>query len=397
MLLIFVLFSLLILFFVYSRYRDFVHPTFITIFVWLVIILSYEIYINLTDIWVPLSDSFYLYLIVFILFFTFFSNLSYFRLKSNFLTTNAISVKHEVLLNFSIFIMAFTNVYLIFLIKQVGYMEIRDNLTELPIFAKLGTYATPLAFSILCYESFINKTKKQKRKYYFAFFLLIINIFVSASKGGFFQIFICLLFILKENKKLNFKVLLSLCIGLIVLVLSLQILRSGDESKTDNFLSRFLYIYILSPLPALDLVFTNQLNLKTDFFGGTSLPFFYRFFSKLGLTKMPEIDTAARWCGVPYATNVYTLIGNYYIDFGIIGIIFCGFFYGIIFGSLYQKLKYKNDMFCKCFYSIWLYCLVFQFFGDWFVNFFSVTIQSYFWTFICTHKFKFYSLRYKNG
>lgn len=397
MLLIFVLFSLLILFFVYSRYSDFLHPTFVTCFVWLAITLSYILYIKNTHIWFPLSDSFYLYLIIFILFFTIFSNLPYFKLKSHFSTTNSVSIKHEVLLTFSIFIMAFTNVYLLFLIKNVGYMEIRDNLNSLPIFAKLGTYATPLAFSILCYESFIDKTKKQKRRYYIAFILLIINIFVSASKGGFFQIFICLLFILKENKKLNFKVLLFLCIGLIILVLSLQIFRSGNESKTDNFLSRFLYIYILSPLPALDLVFTNELNLKTDFFGGTSLTFFYRLFSKLGFTQMHEIDKAARWCSVPYATNVYTIIGNYYVDFGIFGIIFFAIFYGFVFGSLYQKLRHKNDMFSKCFYSIWLYCLVFQFFGDWFVNFFSVTLQSYFWTFLCTHRFKTYALRYKNG
>lgn len=102
---------------------------------------------------------------------------------------------------------------------------------------------------------------------------------------------------------------------------------------------------------------------------------------------------AEKWIGVPMATNVYTMPGYFYIDYGVLGIIVCAFIYGVVFGRIYSSIKFKHNIGGVIFYSLYLYCIIFQFFGDWFLTFFSSTLQSIFWIFLFTHSFKLNSNR----
>lgn len=71
--LIFYLFSFLMLYIIWTLFKDYLHPAFITVAVWFVIIFSYNYLIRKTGIWISLSDDFYLVIITYILSFCIFS------------------------------------------------------------------------------------------------------------------------------------------------------------------------------------------------------------------------------------------------------------------------------------------------------------------------------------
>lgn len=395
--LFFYLFSCLTLFFIWKIFRDYLHPAFITIGIWFIIIFSYNYLISETKLWFPLSDSFYFILISYISAFCFFSGFfSLKKTKGTSIESVRFKLKHEFFLYISIVCLGISNIYYINLIKSVGFNFLREETqfgTSLPFHVKICSYFMQPGIVLF----FLGITKKQNRiKYKISLFILalmiLISFFTSMNKGGFFQLAICVFYFLKVNRKLNMKTIFLLVTVLVVLVIILQFLRSGDESSSDNFFSRFLYVYFLSPAPAFDAVISGTKDLHSDYFGCWTLSFFYRVLNKMGIIDVlpTTLLKSEKWIGVPYATNVYTMPGYFYIDYGFIGIILCALLYGGIFGKIYSRIKYQNSISSKIFFSLYLYCLAFQFFGDWFFGFFSVTLQTIFWLFFLTNKFKLY-------
>jgi len=395
--LFFYLFSCLMLFSIWKIFRDYLHPAFITIGIWFIIIFSYNYLISETKLWFPLSDSFYFILISYISAFCFFSGFfSLKKTKGTSIESVRFKLKHEFFLYISIVCLGISNIYYINLIKSVGFNFLREETqfgTSLPFHVKICSYFMQPGIVLF----FLGITKKQNRiKYKISLFILalmiLISFFTSMNKGGFFQLAICVFYFLKVNRKLNMKTIFLLVTVLVVLVIILQFLRSGNESSRDNFFSRFLYVYFLSPAPAFDAVISGTKDLHSDYFGCWTLSFFYRVLNKMGIIDVlpTTLLKSEKWIGVPYATNVYTMPGYFYIDYGFIGIILCALLYGGIFGKLYSRIKYQNSISSKIFFSLYLYCLAFQFFGDWFFGFFSVTLQTIFWLFFLTNKFKLY-------
>lgn len=398
--LVFYLFSFFMLFLIWKRFRDYLHPAFITVGIWFLIIFSYNYLIKKTQLWFSLSDGFYFILISYIVVFCLFSG--YFSLQEtgrNATESVSFRLKHKFFLYASIICLSISNIYYIKLIGTVGFNLLREETDfgkSLPFYIKLCSYFMQPGIIVF----FLGIIKEQNRKKYkFSLFILalmiIISFFTSMNKGGFFQLAVCIFYFLKVNNKLNRKTFFLLLIVFLALVLTLQFLRSGNETSNENFFLRFLYVYFLSPAPAFDAVISGSKNLHSNYLGCWTLSFFYRFFYKLGFIDVlpTELLKSQKWIGVPYATNVYTMPGYFYIDYGFIGILLCALLYGGIFGKIYSRIKYKNSISNKIFYSLYLYCLVFQFFGDWFFGFFSVTLQTIFWLFFLTNKFKVYGLR----
>lgn len=399
--LIFYGFSLFLLYLIWTVFKDCLHPAFVTVAIWLLVIGSYNYLIRKTNIWISLSDGFYLVIIAYIAAFCIFSGFfSSHNFSGNTIKAVRFGIKQKFFLYASIFFLFISNIYYIDLIKTVGFSLLREETefgSSLPFYAKCSSYFVQPGIIVF----FLGITNIQSRKKYrillfILALMILISFFTSMNKGGFFQLAVCIFYFLKASKKLNKKTFFLLIFLFLLLVITVQFLRSGNEASNENFFTRFLYVYFLSPAPAFDAVVTGSKNLHSEYFGCWTLSFFYRVFNKLGLCKVipSTLLKAEKWIGVPYATNVYTMPGYFYIDYGIAGIILCAFLYGGIFGKLYSSIKYKNSINKKIFYAMYLYCLVFQFFGDWFFGFFSVTIQSFFWIFILTRKFKTYALRY---
>lgn len=384
---IFYSFCILICYFIFSIYKDFFNPIFITSLIWALVVFSYNLVIDNLKIWRPLSDLIYIYLMIYIFLFAV-SFLFFFRISYKvYVTCININLKIITILIISSILLVFYNCYIYKLIKTVGMLRIRNELLEFPLHIKLASYIQPLALVAVCYGFDEKKDKIQKIIYYFCMINVIISFFIMGSKGGLFQILFCIIFILKEKNKLSKKLLIKIIILAITLVIILQYFRaSGNEYKENNLLIKTIYIYFLSPLPAMDLLINNKVNLSTNSFGGNSFSFFYRSLSKLTGRPLPEsLSGFDGWVGVPYPTNVYTILGNYISDFKFWGIFLCAILYGSVFGFIYKQVK-KRSVSYKIFFSIFLYCLVFQFFGDWFFAFFSTTLQYYLWSIFVTKK-----------
>lgn len=398
---LFYIISIFILYLIWTLYHDYMHPAFITVAVWLAIVGFYNYLIRKTEIWIPLSDTFYIVVIIYVLFFSVFSGiLSSQKFNGSVAVHISFNLKHIFLLYISLLCLFVSNAYYINVIRRVGFSFVREEIefgNALPMYVKASSYM--LVPGIILFFLGIS-TDLNRRKYKILLFVLavmiLISCFTSTNKGSFFQLAICSFYFLKTNNKLNKKTFLCLVLVFLGLVIFLQILRSGDESSKNNFFTRFLYVYFLSPVPAFDAVISGEKDLHSPYFGCWTLAFFYRIFNKLGFLDVnpSSLLKAKKWIGVPYATNVYTMPGYFYIDFGIIGIIVCALLYGGIFGKLYSSIKYRRSASSTIFYALYLYCLVFQFFGDWFFGFFSVTFQTLVWLFVLTHTFKTYALRY---
>lgn len=396
MILIFYLISILILLYLWVVYHDYMHPAFITQCVWVVLISIYNWYISVYKIWTGLSDKFYLVIILYTMFF-FISSCIFSRVKIPMQSVKTVhfTMKHTLLLDIVIIFLCVLSIYYLKIIFTAGFSLVREETDfgdNLPVYINIASYSYPLGMSLFFLgmddSSF---RKKNKVKLLVLFALIMVVSFTSTNKGGLIQLAICILFFLKLNGKLSIRNLIFIIVSFVFIVFILQMLRSGEEADKENFLQRFLYVYILSPLPAFDAVITGQKILDTGFFGGWSLSFFYRLFNKIGLLEVipSTLFREEKWIGVPYATNVYTMPGYFFIDFGIIGIIVCAFLYGFVFGKLYLKMHFNEDLGSKLFYGFFIYVLIFQFFGDWFFGFFSVTVQYAFWIFILVHTFKF--------
>lgn len=132
------------LYIIWTLFKDYLHPAFITVVVWFVIIFSYNYLIRKTGIWVSLSDGFYLVIIAYILSFCIFSGF-YSSRKFCINTVEKVSfgLMQKSFLYASILFLFISNVYYINLIKQVGFSLLREETefgSSLPIYVKLSSY-----------------------------------------------------------------------------------------------------------------------------------------------------------------------------------------------------------------------------------------------------------------
>jgi oligosaccharide repeat unit polymerase len=263
-------------------------------------------------------------------------------------------------------------------------MEMRIITIEedvLPIDVKICTYFVPL--SVILFFSVYNYYKNIiPGVFLLLLFLGIIGVAaLMATKGSIIQLLCCIIYFLYKSKKLNLKRVIII-VGIALLCLNIiQYGRSTDKNVYN--IDELFFVYFLSPLPAFDLIVNNAVSYSNNFFGIHSFGFVYRVLQRVGV--IGEIKTQSLWVKVPYLTNVYTLLGPYYMDFKVLGTFLCGTIYGIIWGFCYSLTR-RDSHFFTIMYGLYIYCLVFQFFGDWLFGFFSITLQCIFYNYIVNIK-----------
>jgi oligosaccharide repeat unit polymerase len=282
------------------------------------------------------------------------------------------------------------NFYLVFRFIQITnrhtlfeiIMEMRRITIEegqLPADIKFCTYFTPLTVIVL----FAKQNYYKKAISTFSTIILLLSIIavsgLMATKGSIIQLLCCMVYFLYINKKINpCRFIIIVAIGLLCLNF-IQYGRSPDKNMYSNDIGEMLFVYFLSPLPAFDLVVNGSVSYTNDFFGIHSFVFIYRVLQRLGI--IDKIQSQSLWVQVPYLTNVYTLLGPYYMDFKMIGTFLCGIIYGSMWGFCYSLTR-RGSHYFTIMYGLYIYCLIFQFFGDWFFGFFSVTLQCIFYNYI---------------
>lgn len=198
-----------------------------------------------------------------------------------------------------------------------------------------------------------------------AFLLLIVFFVIKAQKSNFILIFLFLLcFYLKKGYKRKIFYIFLFTISLLVFV---SILRAGVH---DIDFGNFIQIYTMSSLPAFDTVLLGETVVCPNYPG----EFTFNMITRLFYGNRNDLFSLERWVSVPLPTNVYTVMFNYYVDFGYLGI----FIFSVLMGTFWRYLYsfFRRNISCFVFvYSILYYILVNQFYSDSFSLFTSRWIQ----------------------
>nr|WP_301348521.1 O-antigen polymerase [uncultured Muribaculum sp.] len=159
---------------------------------------------------------------------------------------------------------------------------------------------------------------------------------------------------------------------LVILLILVTVFRNDSTAQQDDAFIKYLYIYILSPITALDLLINQEVNPIIGTNGSASFPFLFTVLNIFGLdytfTENPG------WVTVPVFTNAYTAIWGFYSDFNWVGVFIFSIIMGWVWGIVY-RLQQAGNQIALLFYSATCFSLIFQAFGDFFIESFSMDIQ----------------------
>ena len=159
---------------------------------------------------------------------------------------------------------------------------------------------------------------------------------------------------------------------------SFQLLRSGGDDAGDT-ISDMFYVYTLGGVPALDQIVNSEMTSETK--GQYMFAFFHNAVSKLeGEKKRPEkthkndLTDEHGYVFVPLPTNVYTVVGPVWIDYGWLGVLLGGLMTGS-FAGIFFRLARKGFLWAVIVYAYFTCVLLLQFFGEYVFTNLSYLIQ----------------------
>lgn len=374
---------------VWIKHRNLLHPFLVTAFMWFIIPLLYEYmafkYYSISHLSFECYWFITLYLIVFL-------SVSNFIVKKRITNEGLDSFERPTMSNhirFWAYLIFFCNMFLIFrfftvcgsfsIIKIIVAFRILTTTGDgIPPDMKLLLYVFTMTAPLLLAIYFFKIRIKLPIKIGIIIELLLVTVFY-ASKARVFKYFIMIFLLLFVKKKLNFKnTFFFIIIGGGALVGMVLIRDEQFISKSYSFMD-YVYVYLLSPLPAFDLLVQGEVPYVTTPVGGRTLGFFYRLLHKFSFNiALPEYDKMFIRVSAPSGTlptNVYTAFGNSFMDWGFLGIVVYGILSAILFSIYYKNLKKPVFLFL---YLLTIYCLYFQFFGEFYFQFLSMGLQDIF-------------------
>lgn len=250
-------------------------------------------------------------------------------------------------------------------------------------------YVFTFSFVSFLIEIFSYQKGDKKTRIYILLLINILLAIVTMAKSSFFFLFLSIIFSIMFKRKIPKRTLIIGFSILIVIMSFIQLVRAGNE---DNVISNMFYSYILGGVPALDKIVNSQMHSSE--FGQMTLRFFNTISNALiggkSLSKDVRYNydiTQEGYIYMPMLTNVYTVIGPFWLDFGYKGVVIFSFIIGSISGYSY-RLAVKNELWAVISYSFLACTLVLQFFGEYLFTNLSYTIQIFLLTYFA-FKFKF--------
>lgn len=382
----FILFFLLLL--TYTYVKDFFHPAIVTLLLWCMLILIYNVVGHgLYD----LSNRFYYALLLWIIPFCLSSIIIG---KFNFVFVSYLSRKHNYCVDFLYPIMIVSLIVAIYGLYIKGLYYNTDNFfngiraagvaslngeeeaVELPLYIRIPSIIASYALIIFLalYDD------KKRKSYYILFVILLVLFFIFRSnKSVIAQLTFALLVFHCLGRKISFKNILIYAVGFILLMFAAHLLRRNDNSEFE--IVKFISVYLLSPLPAFDDILNNHYDYISSFNGEYTFRFLIPYLQLLDFNVEMNADpfNLHNWTYTPLPVNVYTIMFNFYVDYGFGGILSFAIFLGSFFGFLYKYAKCNYQMF-RVLYAVFFYILVFQFFSDNFFTFMGSVLATIFFT-----------------
>ena len=140
----------------------------------------------------------------------------------------------------------------------------------------------------------------------------------------------------------------------------------------------FLYIYYFSSIFSFNQLFNNEIDHLYGFKNFAPLiNIIARIFPFLSIQRVQLIEPMAQ---IPFEYNIYSILGDIYIDFGSIGFFFLPLLFGFIIGVIFKANGFFIDslkllMFAWIFYSPIYNCFSF---GSFFISFIFLVLLSVF-------------------
>ncbi|SHM62008.1 O-antigen polymerase [Flavobacterium saccharophilum] len=266
------------------------------------------------------------------------------------------------------------NIFLNMRLASAGLIESEYN---------VGVFGYGKTFTIvaLLVNLLIHKVGQSKIKIYLLFFMYFVLSILAVGKSQFLFLIIAMILVWSFTKTISKRTIIIGFAFLLITFSMLQLARSNEEDDQNDVISGMFYSYLFGGLPALDQVVNSE--MQSSEFGQNSFQFVYRFTKAFEENKAKTENTYNNditydgYLFVPNPTNVYTIIGPFWLDFRYIGVLIFGFIYGVLFGFLYMKAIQMNI------YGIITYCLfvsslVLPFFGEFIFAYLSYFIQVWF-------------------
>ncbi|AXH32706.1 hypothetical protein CGC45_01795 [Francisella opportunistica] len=216
------------------------------------------------------------------------------------------------------------------------YLTVNVNHPLIINFSSIFNFATYVIIPMIIF------TRAKISKFRLLIILLsIISLGILSTSRSFFiilSIFILLNYVLTYGIKLKY---ILVCFIFILAIFFIIPYFTGKNYSIDSFM-----IYLLGGIHALDKII-NGVVPDLSYHGYYSFSFIAAIFSKFGLSDpRPLLD----YIYVPAPTNVYTMLGVYFLDFGYYGslivISLIGFISGII-DKNYELHKTPRSVYLK--------------------------------------------------
>ena len=387
-------------------YKHFLSPAIVTNLVWLVIILIY----NTTDhILYPLSDQFYLIVLIWTFGFSFAAILPS-KLKLSIPEVSS-HIEKEKVFKFFLPVMIVcliisiwgriqigraynsSNIFAGIYAHSVSSLNGDQSIIHLPVYFGLAQEVCNFAIAVI--GSLIFFRHKKSKPLIIATVLLITFTLFRSNKFSVCQLLFFFLTMKILTSGISKKTILIFIGAFIILILAAHIMRRNENSSGEINIINMLSVYLLAPLPAFDYVINAPINLIEDFNGEYTFRAFIPYLNMLGFDLVGNSDpfNLHFWCYTPLHINVYTVFFNFYVDFGIAGILFASLAYGSFFGFLWKGCVKKIPLFIVS-YSAMSYILFFQFFADFLISYFwANALPLIFFIMYFTH----FSLKFNNN
>lgn len=247
------------------------------------------------------------------------------------------------------------------------FLNLRMSATNLEGLDHLGLLSRsyPLIFALFLFEHVYAHRENRHLRFLLWCYMLLYAV-GSMSKLAILTPVLPYLIIQGIKGRIKVARIALLVTVVVALMISIHFIRASvsDEHTVLDILA----IYVYSPIVAL-----GYMNIDDTLpFGTYVFRFFYVVGSILDIRPMPVMPLG--YTEVPDPTNVYTVMGPFYYDFGLLGVLLGAVFYGLSFSYLYLH-SVKGGRLALSLYSGYSIILVMQFFADVGIAFFSGNLQ----------------------
>lgn len=243
---------------------------------------------------------------------------------------------------------------------------------------KYGIFEYVLPFVFVAYLVELLLLRKGDSRVRFTV-LLILNILlmvISMAKSTIFFTVLASFIVIGFRQRISLKRILIVGLVLFAGMASFQLLRAA-EKDSGKMISDMFYVYVFGGIPALDQVVNSEMVSERP--GQNIFAIYYNMQAKFAGDERPKKEnlndiTDDGYLYVPLPTNVYTVIGPFWLDYGWGGIIFFGFIVGSMAGVFY-RLARKGALWAIILYAYMGCVLLLQFFGEYIFTNLSYLLQ----------------------